>query len=126
MGRVKTTERVIAEVLSACVITESEVLLLKRRSNAQGCSTWDYGYNGVTVTREQGVKGLEWLRKQARRRKHNPFTPYERELIAESSPTDFQFMGFMNASDYGLPWFEPVYKLNGLEYYVHGGDIVIL
>lgn len=118
----KSKENIIYdEILKDGFISERAIRLLKRRSNNGTEFDWEWYEDnfpyGIPVTPEQGTKGLVWLRKKKR------FLG-ERELaiIATANPSDFTFHGFTNCSHYkGFNDFQPVYGIDGMEYYVYAG-----
>ena len=66
----KTLESIFSEIKERGVITKQQLQLLKNRSNKQQQDVIDYdwlegigdGY-GIPLTEEQGVQGLNWLKK---------------------------------------------------------------
>lgn len=127
----KTNEQIFDEIREQGFMTEQQMNLLKRRSNASGKDLMDYefiesigdGY-GIPLTEEQGRKGLVWLYKQMRKR--NKVTDVrEDEIISTANPSDFRFVCFYDAGNYWRKNFIPVYNLNGMEYYVRGGELCI-
>ena len=66
----KTLESIFSEIKENGVITKQQLQLLKNRSNKQQKDVIDYdwlksigdGY-GIPLTEEQGVQGLNWLKK---------------------------------------------------------------
>jgi hypothetical protein len=119
----KSNEQIFAEIREQGYITEQQMKLLKNRSNREGRDLFDYdlveqmnnGY-GIPVTYEQGVKGLAWLTKFAKKR-NTPFGYRELHIVLNASPDDFAFKGFYNASHYkDHVNLQPIYELNGMEY----------
>lgn len=86
------------------VITEREVLLLKKRANNgdneaanfyPGCDT------EIEVTEEQSAKGFAWLMNlyktpTGKERKNNPFGYREMNILDNYKGERFQFVGFYN------------------------------
>lgn len=116
-------------------ITEREILLLKRRSNAEGRDLFNYDLLdtfdfGVPVTPEQGVRGLHWLQGLIKRNgepKAGQNLGYrEIEIIKTSTANDFTFCGFYAAGNGWYTNFVPVYSVGGMDYYVEGGKIVVV
>lgn len=122
----KTNEQIFAEIKEQGYITERQLLLIKNRSNHAQEDLFDYDLRGIRVTREQGQKGLDWLRKQARRRKNNPFGKRERDIVLNADAGDFTFNGFEDEGNYYHTNFQPRYGLNGMEYTVVCGECLIL
>jgi hypothetical protein len=121
----KTNEQIFEEIREQGYITERQLLLIKNRSNCAQKDLFDYDLQGIRVTREQGQKGLDWLRKQARRRKNNPFGKRELDIIANADASDFTFCGFEYTGNWHIV-FLPRYELNGMEYIVECGEPKIL
>ncbi len=127
----KTNETIFASIKLTCSISESDLKLLKNRSNKAGKDLFDYdlidevynrsGEYGVKLSPEQGEKGLRWLKSFISKR--DPQTTIrgasygfrELEIINSASPEDFRFVGFWDAGIY-CRCFLPIYNLNGMEY----------
>lgn len=133
MSKTKTNQQIFADIRERGMMTEQEMKLLLRRSNASGEDVLDYalveevgdGY-GIPLTKEQGRKALAWLYRQTRKR-DKPTGYREDEIILNAAPTDFTLVCFYNAArGFREPYFMPVYNLNGMEYRVDCGDIVIV
>ena len=65
----KTNELIYKEILESGVVTESNMKLLKNRSNKSGRDLFDYDFLenfndgcGIPLTHDQGEKGLIWLK----------------------------------------------------------------
>lgn len=130
--KVKTNEQIFAEVREVGCITEQVINLLKLRSNKNGEDCFDYDLNekafdgqGIPCTEEQGMKGLAWLRKYAKTKKCR-FGKRERDIVATAKPTDFTFLGFYDKGSLYTHNFIPEYGLNGMEYFVWGGEPIVL
>lgn len=97
---------------------------MKNRSNKQQKDVINYdwlegigdGY-GIPLTEEQGVQGLNWLKKFIRKNgESNVYGYRELEIINSASPCDFVFKGFYDAGNGWFRNFLPIYQLNGMEY----------
>ena len=120
----KTLESIFSEIKESGVITKQQLQLLKNRSNKQQkdviCYDWlesvGDGY-GIPLTEEQGVQGLNQLKKFIKKNgESNVYGYRELEIIGNASPCDFVFKGFYDA---GNGWFKnylPIYQVNGMEY----------
>ena len=114
----KTLESIFSEIKENGVITKQQLQLLKNRSNKQQKDVINYdwlegigdGY-GIPLTEEQGVQGLNWLKKFIRKNGDR-----ELEIINSASPCDFVFKGFYDAGNGWFRNFLPIYQLNGMEY----------
>lgn len=120
----KTLESIFSEVKENGVITKQQLQLLKNRSNKQQQDVIDYdwlgsigdGY-GIPLTEEQGVQGLNWLKKFIKKNgESNVYGYRELEIIGNASPSDFVFKGFYDAGNGWARSFLPIYQLNGMEY----------
>ena len=117
----KTNELIYKEILESGVITESNMKLLKNRSNKSGRDLFDYDFLenfndgcGIPLTDEQGEKGLIWLKKFIR--KGNVYGYRELEIIGNATPSDFLFQGFYDNGNYLNHYYLPIYSLNGMQY----------
>lgn len=120
----KTLESIFSEIKENGFISKSQLQILKNRSNKQQkdviCYDWlesvGDGY-GIPLTEEQGVQGLNWLKKFIKKNgESNVYGYRELEIIGNASPCDFVFKGFYDA---GNGWFKnylPIYQVNGMEY----------
>lgn len=113
------------------VITEREILLLKRRAN-NGDSEAANFWPEIEVTKEQTIKGYKWLcnlwkTPRGAKRKNNPFGYREEKILEEWDKNDDRaiFKGFYNAGGWHS-CYVPVYEYAGMEYYVWGGKINII
>lgn len=120
----KTLESIFSEIKENGVITKQQLQLLKNRSNKQQKDVINYdwlkgigdGY-GIPLTEEQGVQGLNWLKKFIRKNvESNVYGYRELEIINSASPCDFVFKGFYDAGNGWFRNFLPIYQLNGMEY----------
>lgn len=120
----KTLESIFSEIKENGVITKQQLQLLKIRSNKQQKDVINYdwlesvgdGY-GIPLTEEQGVQGLNWLKKFIRKDGSSKvYGSREIDIINNSSPSDFVFKGFYNARSGWFRIYLPIYQLNGMEY----------
>lgn len=120
----KTLESIFSEIKENGVITKQQLQLLKNRSNKQQQDVIDYdwlgsigdGY-GIPLTEEQGVQGLNWLKKFIKKNgESNVYGYRELEIIGNASPSDFVFKGFYDAGNGWARSFLPIYQLNDMEY----------
>ena len=120
----KTNEMIYKEISGSGVITESNMKLLKNRSNKSGRDLFDYDFLenfndgcGIPLTVEQGEKGLVWLKKFIRKDGNSNVYGYrELEIIENATPSDFLFQGFYDAGNYSNRYYLPVYSVNGMQY----------
>lgn len=120
----KTLESIFSEIKENGVITKQQFQLLKNRSNNQQQDVIDNdwleiigdGY-GIPLTDEQGVHGLNWLKKFIKKNGEiNVYGYRELEIIGNASPSDFVFKGFYDAGNGCVRRFLPIYQFNGMEY----------
>lgn len=119
-----SNEALLETIKEQGYIEEAQINLAKRRSNNEGRDIFNLDKDfyselfdeGISVTKEQGEKGLAWLKRFSRSRKHNPFGYREMNIISEAKPEDFTFKGFYDAGRYGTRNYLPIYNLNGMEY----------
>ena len=106
----KTLESIFSEIKERGVITKQQLQLLKNRSNKEQKDVIIYdwlesvgdGY-GIPLTEEQGVQGLNWLKKFIKKSGGSNVYGYrELEIINNASPCDFVFKGFMMLETVGL------------------------
>ena len=117
----KTNELIYKEILESGYITESNMKLLKNRSNKAGSDLFDYDFLerfsdgcGIPLTVDQGEKGLIWLKKFIN--KGNVYGYRELEIIQNATPSDFLFLGFYDAGNYLTHYYLPIYSVNGMQY----------
>ena len=120
----KTNELIYKEISESGVITESNMKLLKNRSNKSGRDLFDYdflenfndGY-GIPLTVDQGEKGLTWLKSFIRKDgSSNVYGYRELEIIKNATPSYFLFHGFYDAGNYLNHYYLPIYSVNGMQY----------
>ena len=120
----KTNELIYKEISENGYITESNMKLLKNRSNKSGHDLLDYDFLenfndgcGIPLTVDQGEKGLLWLKKFIRKDgTSNVYGYRELEIIKNATPSDFLFQGFYDAGNYSHHYYLPVYSVNGMQY----------
>lgn len=120
----KTLEIIFSEIKESGFISKSQLQILKNRSNREQKDVISYawldsigdGY-GIPVTEEQGVQGLNWLKKFIKKNgESNVYGYREMDIINSASPSDFVFKGFYNAGNGFRRYFLPIYQVNGMEY----------
>lgn len=120
----KTNETIFKEIMENGVITKQQLQVLKNRSNKAQKDVINYdwlesvgdGY-GIPLTEEQGIQGLNWLKKFIKKNgESNVYGYRELEIIGNASPSDFVFKGFYDAGNGWVRRFLPIYQLNGMEY----------
>lgn len=120
----KTLGKIMSEIKKDGVITKQQLQLLKNRSNKQQEDLIDYdwlesvgdGY-GIPLTEEQGIQGLNWLKKFIKKNgESNVYGHRDIEIINNASSSDFLFKGFYDAGNGWFRYFLPIYCLNGMEY----------
>ena len=117
----KTNELIYKEISESGVITESNLKLLKNRSNKAGSDLFDYDFLenfadgcGIPLTVDQGEKGLLWLKKFIN--KGNVYGYRELEIVQNATPSDFLFQGFYDDGKYLSHYYLPIYSVNGMQY----------
>lgn len=120
----KTLESIFSEIKENGFISKSQLQALKNRSNREQKDVINYdwlesvgdGY-GIPLTEEQGVQGLNWLKKFIKKNgESNVYGYRELEIIGNGSPSDFVFKGFYDAGNGWFRNFLPIYQVNGMEY----------
>ena len=120
----KTLESIFSEIKGNGFISKSQLQALKNRSNREQKDVINYdwlesvgdGY-GIPLTEEQGVQGLNWLKKFIKKNgESNVYGYRELEIIGNASPSDFVFKGFYDAGNGWFRNFLPIYQVNGMEY----------
>lgn len=120
----KTLESVFSEIKENGFISKSQLQTLKNRSNREQKDVINYdwlesvgdGY-GIPLTEEQGIQGLNWLKKFIKKNGESDVYGYrELEIIGNASPCDFAFKGFYDAGNGWFRNFLPIYQVNGMEY----------
>jgi hypothetical protein len=135
--------RMKREFYESPVLSEREILLVKRRLNDGKVSisavmekSPDEGWK---ITPEQTQKGLAWLMNQWKspkgvERKNNPFGYREEEILKNFK--EFRLVDFYDNANYyqaqaGIKNYIPLYEViskdgDGFQYYVVGGKISIV
>lgn len=111
-----TNEQIFSEIKATGIITEKQISLLKRRSNAGQKDVFDYDLLDsmpVRMTPEQGENGLAWLKRFI---KKGVYGYRELEILKTAKPEDFEFNGFYDAGNGFHRYYVPIYCLNGMEY----------
>lgn len=145
MARTRKTEDVINSALKAKRISEIDILLLKHRSAKKSenlCgSSFSMARHSVYVTHEQAEKGYRWLRNffltKDNHLRHNRLTDKVGDFDSEdflkaigfddegkplkNVPHDFKFLGLQYTGNGFCTWYEPIYEINGVQYYVWQG-----
>lgn len=123
----KTTD-LIKSIEEKGIITEKEILLLKRRAN-NGDSDAANFYPGcdrvIEVSDKQSEKGFKWLYNlyktpTGKERKNNPFGYREMDILDNYNGERLTFVGFYNAVNRYYSLHVPIYELNGMVYYYDG------
>ena len=133
---IKLCEPVIEGAKKNKVISERDILLLKRRSNATGHDLWVYDEEteNVEVTPSQAEKGYEWLRNllyapSGRERNSHPFGYREIEAL-NGENHGFTFDGFHDVGNHYFSHFTPIYSFFSdkgyFQYYVGRDGIEII
>lgn len=129
------TSQIIENILANRVITEREVLLLKKRANNgddEAANFYPSCDIEIEVTEEQSAKGFAWLMNlyktpTGKERKNNPFGYREMNILDNYKGERFQFVGFYNNGNRWRDYYIPIYSLCGMEYYVNSeGSIQIV
>ena len=128
----KTTNNTIFEnIHERGYMTEKEMSLLKKRSNAAQKDLFQYDeFNGyIPLSEEWSNKGLQWLKsllkKNGEPKAGQNLGDRETEIIKTATASDFTFVCFY---DNGNGWhrnYLPVYNVAGMEYRVEAGRIVV-
>jgi hypothetical protein len=112
----RTNEQIFSDIRETGFIIESDMQLLKNRSNKAGKDLFDYSIIDsieVRITEEQGAKGLQWLKKFT---KKGLYGYRELDILGRATSEDFMFKGFYNVGTFQVPYFLPIYDLCGMEY----------
>lgn len=112
-----TNEQIFNEIKTTGIITEKQISLLKRRSNAGQKNVFS-GLNmfeGIALTPEQGEKALVWLKLFI---KKGVYGYKELEIINSAKPEDFEFTGFYDVGNAWRHYYVPTYGLGNGEYYM--------
>ena len=119
----KTTEQIFSEIRETGFITEKDLQLLKNRSNKLGKDQFDYKIDiDIHLTKEQGAKGLQWLKKFI---KKGVYGYREIAILETATAKDFIFDGFYNAGTFQNPFFLPIYSLRAMQYVPNNKPYII-
>ena len=129
----KTNEQILSEVKENGYIAYSQISLLKNRSNKEqkDCINYD-SFEGFEIDPESGAKGLSWLKSLLNRngepKKGVSLGYREIDIINNASINDFIFNGFYDSGNRYYKNFQPIYRLNGMEYipYCNGEKIYVI
>lgn len=113
-----TNEQIFSEIRETGVITEKQISLLKRRSNAKQKDVFsglDMFEEPIQLTPEQGSKALAWLKRFI---KKGVYGYRELEILKTAKPEDFEFTGFYDAGNGWRHYYVPTYGLGKGEYYM--------
>ena len=129
----KTNEQIFSEISEKGYITYKQISLLKNRSNKEQRDCINYGsFEGFEIDSESGSKGLSWLKSllnsKGEPKKGVSLGYREIEIINNASINDFIFNGFYDSGNGYFKSFQPIYRLNGMEYipYCNGEKIYII
>ena len=128
----KTTNNTIYEnIHERGYMTENEMLLLKKRSNAAQHDLFQYDEFSeyIPLSEEWSSKGLKWLKsllkKNGEPKAGQSIGEREIEIIKNATPSDFTFVCFYDAGNGWYRNYIPVYNVAGMEYRVEAGRIVV-
>ena len=128
----KTTNNTIFEnIHERGYMTESEMLLLKSRSNKAQKDLFQYDEFSeyIPLSEEWSNKGLKWLKsllkKNGEPKAGQNLGDREIEIIKTAKPEDFTFVCFYDAGNWNR-YYIPVYNVAGMEYFVSGGNIKVI
>lgn len=129
----KTTNDTIFEnIHERGYMTELEMLILKKRSNAAQHDLFKYNEftDYVPLSEDWANKGLQWLKsllkKNGEPKAGQNLGFREIEIIKSATPEDFRFMYFYDAGNGWYKNYVPVYNVAGMEYFVSGGSIKVI
>ena len=129
----KTTNNTIFEnIQEHGYMTEKEMLLLKKRSNAAQHDLFNYDAFSeyVPLSEEWANKGIQWLKSLIKKNgepKAGQNLGYrEIEIIKSAKPSEFSFVCFYDAGNGWYKNYVPVYNVAGMEYFVSGGNIKVI
>lgn len=137
MAKKRASETVISEAVAKKTISERDINLIKRRLNRGEIINFSpIGENDVFVTDEQAEKGLNYLikhfltSKNLKRKncwwgdtalKAIGYNGEGEELTPMNPHKLFKLVGFMNIGNF-MPFYQPIYEINGVSYYMNGGQ----
>lgn len=127
----KTTEIIFEEIKETGYMTESQMKLLKNRSNKAQKDLFRYDeFNEyIPLSEEWSNKGLQWLKSLLKKNgepKAGQNLGYrEIEIIKTAKAEDFTFVCFYDNGNGWYRHFVPVYNVAGMEYRAEAGRIVV-
>ena len=127
-----TNDTIFEQIKTRGFMTEKEMLLLKRRSNAAQRDLFNYDAFSENIPLSDGWadKGLIWLKsllkKNGEPKAGQNLGDREIEIIKTAKPEDFTFVCFYDAGNGWCRNFVPVYNVAGMEYFVSGGKINVI
>ena len=130
----KTTNNatIFEQIKTRGYMTEKEMLLLKKRSNAAQHDLFNYDAFSeyIPLSEDWSNKGLQWLKSLLKKNgepKAGQNLGYrEIEIIKTATASDFSFMYFYDAGNGWYKNYVPVYNVAGMEYFVSGGNIKVI
>lgn len=127
----KTTEIIFEEIKETGYMTESQMKLLKNRSNKAQKDLFRYDeFNEyIPLSEEWSNKGLQWLKSLLKKNgepKAGQNLGYkEIEIIKTATSSDFTFVCFYDSGRW-MRNYIPVYNVAGMEYRVEAGKIIVV
>ena len=127
-----TNDTIFEQIKERGYMTEKEMLLLKKRSNAAQHDLFNYDeFNEyIPLSEEWANKGLQWLKsllkKNGEPKAGQNLGFREIEIIKTATASDFTFMYFYDAGNGWYRNYIPVYNVAGMEYFVSGGKINVI
>lgn len=116
----RTNSQIFDEIKETGFITESDLNLLKARSNREQKDQFNYDildHQDIKITPSHGAKGLNWLKKFLEKDGSSKVYGYrEIEIINNAKEDEFTFRGFYDAGNGWYKNYLPIYELNGMEY----------
>ena len=129
----KTTNNTIFEnIHERGYMTEKEMLLLKKRSNAAQHDLFNYDAFSeyIPLSEDWANKGIQWLKSLLKKNgepKAGQNLGYrEIEIIKSAKPSEFSFVCFYDAGNGWYRNYIPIYNVAGMEYFVSGGNIKVI
>ena len=129
----KTTNNAIFEnIHERGYMTEKEMLLLKKRSNAAQHDLFNYDAFSeyIPLSEEWANKGIQWLKSLIKKNgepKAGQNLGYrEIEIVKNATASDFSFVCFYDAGNGWYKNYLPVYNVAGMEYFVSGRNIKVI
>ena len=113
-------------------MTEKEMLLMKKRSNAAQHDLFNYDSFSeyIPLSEEWANKGIQWLKSLLKKNgepKAGQNLGYrEIEIIKTATASDFTFVCFYDAGNRSYHNYLPVYNVAGMEYRVEAGKIIVV